>query len=506
MATVSEVKMHEHILVRNDALRFIIGIAFSALSGIMLLLAFPPYGYWMLAWIGFVPGIFAQHRLFSLKWSSLGPAITILFWLGPFLARLFGTEYGPVFTYLGVIIALLVFFVQTERKFHELTHYRWFVLQGVINWVGFELIRATFIPLIATTAFIGYTQATQSWLIQPVSIFSIYGLNLMVMLVNYTLALGIMAYFDSRWHPKGVIPVHMRSSRHWLAITGTLLVVWVGLSLFILSRTPQDSPVVRVAVLQPNFPQPAFLDEQNTSEMRLERISEQAREAAEQGAQILYTPEMIFNFDPQVEYTEELRTLTKETGAFMFITYTVVKEGQDFRNEAVLLSPTGDFSLIYGKNHAFGEPLTPVRGIYPVFDTPLGQLATMICHDGNYTDVARKLARNGAQLTAAPIREFGRFGEQYWTNVLFRAVENHTAMVVAGVANVSAIINPDGKLVALELDPDGAQVTLVGDVNLGTSDAFYSSVGDWVGWLVLVGLVVMMIFQVATGRRAKKAS
>jgi hypothetical protein len=72
-----------------------------------------------------------------------------------------------------------------------------------------------------------------------------------------------------------------------------------------------DSPEVRVALQQPNFPQPAFLDGQNTFEMR---------------------------------------TLTKETGAYMFITHTVAKEGQDFRNEAVLLSPTGDFSLIYGDN------------------------------------------------------------------------------------------------------------------------------------------------------------
>ena len=69
-----------------------------------------------------------------------------------------------------------------------------------------------------------------------------------------------------------------------------------------------------------------------------------------------------------------------------------------------------------------------------MFYTPLGRLATMICHDGNYTDVTRKLERNGAQLTTAPIREFGHFGEQYWTNILLRAVENHTAMVVFQIA------------------------------------------------------------------------
>jgi predicted amidohydrolase len=58
----------------------------------------------------------------------------------------------------------------------------------------------------------------------------------------------------------------------------------------------------------------------------------------------------------------------------------------------------------------------------------------MICHDINYTDVARTLTRNGAQLIAAPIREFGGVGEQLWTNSVFRAVENRVAIVFTGVA------------------------------------------------------------------------
>jgi len=41
-------------------------------------------------------------------------------------------------------------------------------------FVGFEMVRATFIPLVGTSAFVGYTQATQAWVIQPVSIFSVY--------------------------------------------------------------------------------------------------------------------------------------------------------------------------------------------------------------------------------------------------------------------------------------------------------------------------------------------
>ena len=152
-------------LDRSVALRMGLGVGLSALSGVLLLLAFPPYGVWPLVWVAFVPYVFAQHRVLPRKWSSLAPATAMLLWLGPFLSRMFGPENGPFFQFLGVFIAILVFFMQKELRFHELTGYRWFILQGVFNWVGFEMIRATVIPLIATSAFIGYTQARQAWLI-----------------------------------------------------------------------------------------------------------------------------------------------------------------------------------------------------------------------------------------------------------------------------------------------------------------------------------------------------
>ena len=101
----------------------------------MLLLSFPPYGIWWLAWFAFVPGIFAQYRLFPRKHSSLASAIYMLVWLGPYMARLFGTEFGPFFTYLGVLIAILAYFMTTERAFIERTRYRWMIIAGR-RWMG----------------------------------------------------------------------------------------------------------------------------------------------------------------------------------------------------------------------------------------------------------------------------------------------------------------------------------------------------------------------------------
>lgn len=507
MATISKTQMQGMAITRTNMLRIGLGVALSALSGVMLLLAFPPYGLWPLAWFALLPGLLAQYRLMPAKWTSLAATIYSGLWLGPFLARLFGSGYGPFFQYLGIWIAILNFFLVKDRRFHELTKYRWFILQGLINWVGFEMIRATFIPVIATSAFIGYTQATQPWLIQPVSIFSVYGLNLVIILFNYALAQGAMAWLDRKWTADDIVPVDAGSTRRWLAGAAVVLAVWVGLSLVILNSFP-SMPKLRVASVRPNFPLPAHLDEVNTSQIRFDRFVEQAREAAAQGAQVIYTPEMMFNFDPQVEYTEQFRALARETGAYIFITYSVSREGQDWRNESVMLSPEGEFSQVYGKYHTWmiGEPPTLSAGEFPVYDTPLGRLAAMICHDANYTDVARKLAANGAQIITAPYREFGGFGEQAWTNALFRAVENRVAVVVSGVATVSAIVNPDGSIVALDTDIDGSRATLVGDVSLGADNAPYTSLGDVLGWAALVGYVFFMFYPSVVERRARKAA
>lgn len=505
ITAISLTQKKDSVASQTTSARFVLGIVLSALGGVMLLLSFPPYGLWFLAWVGFVPFLFAQYRLMPFKWSSLAVALANLLWLGPFLAALFGTEIGFFFTYLGVWIAVLNLLIAKDRHFQEITGYRWLVPFGVFSFVGFEMVRATFIPLVATSAFIGYTQAKQAWLIQPVSVFSVYALDLLIMLVNYSVALAAIAWFDKRWKSTEIAPVGGRMARQWLGIAGVALVAWIGLSVIMFDRAA-DQPKVRVAALRPNFPLPAFQDEVNTSQIRFDTFAAQAREAAAQGAKILYTPEMMFNFDPQQEFTDEFRAVAKRTGAYVFITYTVVQEGVPWRNEAVLLTPQGEFLEVYGKNHAFGEPPTAMNGIFPVYDTPFGRVATLICHDANYTDVMRKLTANGAQITAAPIHEFGGFGEQYWTNALFRAVENRTAVVVSGVAHVSAIINPDGSIVALDTDADGSRVTLIGEVTLGSGPTPYTSLGDILGWFALAGWVAFMVFQSVTERRAKKAA
>ena len=504
MSTISEVQPHQAVVPKATALRFAVGIVLSVLSGVMLLLAFPPYNIWPLIWVGFVPHLIAQYRLMPPRHARWAPAIAMGVWLWPLLARVFAG--GPWYlVHMGLIIGVISLLIHTERTFHERTRYRWFVLEGAGTWVGFEMIRS-FIPGLGSTGFVAYTQASQAWLIQPVSIFSIYGLSLIITLANFALAQAGLMLFDRKWSTDDAVPVDPRSSKRWVAGVGMGLAAWIGLSLIILGSAPQNAPTVRVAALQPGFPEPAHIDTSTPQELRVQTLLALGREAASQGAKVLFTPELGMAIDPQVQYTQEFKTLTAETGAYAFLTYGFDTQA-GFRNESVLLTPAGQFLRVYGKIHPGpDEPKAIYSDVYPVYETPLGRLATVICMDAGFTDVTRRLAQLGAQLIAIPTRETQGISELTWTHHVFRAIETRTAIVKTDVAWGSTIIDPYGRILNMKLVPEPTRLTLVGDVPLGSGDAPVVLLGDWLGWITLAGFVFFMVLPSVTARRAKKAA
>jgi apolipoprotein N-acyltransferase len=483
------------------------GLALAALSAGMLTLAFPPHNLWPLIGVAFVPMLLAQYRVMPRRWSSLAPAVAIGGWMGLFFTQVFGLGGGGAWYMRSLPLLIGGFTLLTEqgnRPLHERTGYRWFVLHGVVGWVGFEMIRG-FIPFMGTWAFVGHPLWNQPWLIQPISIFGIYGLDLLIMLLNFVLAQVAFVLFDRKWRWDDAPAVDSRANKRWLGGICIALVVWTGLSLGLFFSAPDAAPTVRVAAVQPGITWPAHIDQDTPPEVRLQTLAAQTREAAQRGAQIVVWPELGVGFDPQAEHTTELRALAAETETYLVIGYGLETE-QGFRNEATVLTPSGEFLGIYGKAHptAFGgEPRGINAGTYPVYDTPLGVLATMICYDIDFTDVSRIMAGQGAQLIAAPSHDGPTIAEKHYTHLVFRAIENRVAMVKSDAAWDSAIVDPYGRIREWTVTPEGSQATLVADVPLGTADSLYVKLGDWVGWLCLAGFAFFIVFTPVIKRRAQ---
>jgi predicted amidohydrolase len=126
----------------------------------------------------------------------------------------------------------------------------------------------------------------------------------------------------------------------------------------------------------------------------------------------------------------------------------VERDGRLIYNVAVLIGPDGN---VIGKYRKVTLPRGEVEwGVqpgheYPVFPTKFGKVGMMICYDGFYPEVARRLTMNGAEVIAFPVAG---------CNPLLagaRACENHVYVVSSTYTDtnsgwmLSAVFGHDGK-------------------------------------------------------------
>jgi apolipoprotein N-acyltransferase len=173
---------------------------------------------------------------------------------------------------------------------------------------------------------------------------------------------------------------------------------------------------------------------------------------------------MAIDWDPQVERTSELRELASESGAYLAIAYFVRTSEHSLRNEATVISPQDEFLEIYGKDHPvrFNGELDTSLGIYPVYDTPLGRLATIICYDMDFTDTSRKMAQAGAQVIAAPSLDAPAIATRHYAHLVFQAIENRVSLIKSDSSGSdSAIIDLYRRILEKAVTPTGGEAVLV---------------------------------------------
>ena len=486
----------------KNSTRIFWGVSLGLLSALLYIFAFQPYSIWPLAFVVYVPMLVAEQRILPSRWSGLGRGVGIGVFLIVFLTALFGVNQvtGIFVGVAGVIALISVLTAPKLRAFHERTGFRWFILQGAVEATGIEMIRS-FIPPIRTHAFFAQTMYAQPWMLQGISVFSIYGLTLVIILVNFAVTMGVLLAFDHKLRFDGQPEFNRRLGFQWMTAVAALFVLWAAFGAVTLAGAPDDATTVRVAAIQHGFPRPGHMDPDTQLE-RLAVLSEQTRLAVGQGARFIVWPEISLGFDPQVEHTAELQALAKETNAYILMGYGVVAPDDQWRNEAIMLTPSGEFSSVYGKNYPSepGEPRIATAGVYPVWETEIGSLGTIICNDVNFTATTRSLAKNGAKLVAIPTFETGApgLGWEDRTQTVLRAVENRIAIVKAEAAGISMIVDPYGRIVAQTELPAGVANALVADVPLGAGGTPYTRLSDWMGW---VGLVGMVGFSMVTNRK-----
>jgi apolipoprotein N-acyltransferase len=451
--------------------RVALGLTLSALSAVLATLSFGPYHLSWLIFVAFVPMVVAQHVLLPARWSGAALAVGIGGYVTGYMYDLVDPSFARWMWLIPLALAVpLLLGGRVDRALHEATAYRWFVIATPLGWTAIDFVRGG-LPMVATRASPAYAVYDAPSLLQPVSITGIAGLNLLILAVNWTLAGAVIDRLD--W-ARSLGPTLPRRTRGW-PVLAAALVVWAATSLALLD---DPGPRVRVAAIQPGTAS------RDAEELR--RNVEQTRRAAADGAELIVWREKALRFDPTERHTTELRALAREIGAYIAIGYGIdTPDGQ--RNEATVIAPDGSFLGAYGKQHPalmFDDDRTSIsRGDFPVYDTAIGRLATIICYDLDFTDTAREMARRGAQLLAVPSWDPQGDATKHYPLLVFRAIENRLTMVKAETMYDSAIIDPYGRILDRVVSPHGSRATLVADVPLGSGKSAFVTLGNSFGWL-----------------------
>ena len=220
------------------------------------------------------------------------------------------------------------------------------------------------------------------------------------------------------------------------------------------------------------------------------------RQAADQGAELIVTPEatnilqrnrpLLFeqlttvDKDPVVQ---GLAALAAELKVRLLIGSALVKreDGEGYANRSVLVGPDGKIEATYDKIHMFDVDLpTGERhresSVYRpgeravVVDEPFGRLGLSICYDMRFGELYRRLAEAGAAVIALPSAFTRPTGEAHWDILIrARAIETGAYVLAAaqggfhedgrGTWGRSMIVGPWGEVLArLDHDEPGVAV------------------------------------------------
>ena len=128
----------------------------------------------------------------------------------------------------------------------------------------------------------------------------------------------------------------------------------------------------------------------------------------------------------------------------LFPTYEKGPQNPVIYNSAVLINPDGNVSGVYRKTHPFpteriegGGWTTPGVNL-PVFDTGFVRLGVTICYEGDFPELSRILAINGAELILRPSALLRSYEIWDLTNRA-RAYDNHVYFAGVNIVGADAV-------------------------------------------------------------------
>lgn len=483
-------------------------VILSMASGLVLGLALPTPGLWVLSWVGLVP-LFVALRNASMPRAALCGLLAgvvyyaiILRWL-----ILFGT-----LPWLVLVAYQAMYFALFAALYVRLSPQR-------IGWLGLAAVPAAWVALLflrtlGPYGFIwgsfAHTQANLLPIVQIASITGPWGIDFIVCFVS--LALGIAITDRTR-------------SRTSLIVAASLVLGMLAFGVISLRVPASTADGRRVAILQGNMindfrPIPHFL------RRSYERYAAMTVQAAKSDPGIILWPETALptNFiSPGI--ADYLSNLAKVSHSFLLIGgYDLSDSAGGSYNSLFVFDRSGKNAGCYHKVQLvpFGE-FVPLRdrlpflkdyGVRPedvlassshaLLDSPIGKIGVSICFESTFPQIARTETRDGAEVLCVVSNDAWLqrtpATQQHLMMARLRAVENRRFLLRAASTGISAVIDPHGRIrreVGLF-----RQGTIIDKVVPSRHLSPYTRLGDWLAYLCIAIAAACLLIPIPASKKS----
>lgn len=321
----------------------------------------------------------------------------------------------------------------------------------------------------------------------------------------------------------------LRPPRRTVAAGAALAVGLVALALVV--PTPTDGPSVRVAIVQGNVPRSgldAFSQRAEVLRNHVQathELAEQVRAGVRPQPDIVIWPENASDLDPYAnpKAFALIDGAVKDIGVPVLVGALVTNDQGTVDNSGIVWDPATGPGARYVKQHPvpFGEYI-PLRGLLSkitdkvdlvprdfragtqtgVLQVGPVLLGDVICFEVAYDGIVRETVAEGAQVVVVQTNNasFGRSAQtdQQLAMGRLRAVEHGRAVLVAATTGISAVIMPDGEILA-QTDKFEREV-LIEQVPMRTDLTLATRVGAWPELILSVLAIAGIGLAVRRGR------
>lgn len=496
------------------------------LSVALQTLALPPLSLVVFHPIAFVPALFVLPRYrgwraFFLGWTFGFLLEVVTFWsLVPTLQAFVGIPLLialAIQTLFGLVFGLhLGFFALCLGPLRRVAG-AWWPLAWAASFTALEFLN----PLLFTY-YQGSLWFRQSWVFLLVSLTGQAGVSYLVLLWNM-----LFLVLLERWRARRQIDgggedlLLSRAALRRTAIVALSMllfaVLWSLVRLQVVTRSEQDAPTTRIALIQANQSVDRHFD-MSAAEIVNEHVALSREVLRDHGPiDVFIWPEGAITGTPSSESNRPMLALVEESGAELWTGASRTSKGEGGKktqyNSAYRLYKAGEPDKRYDKNILlpFGEYM-PLEGLFPflgkvpgvgrykpgegvvVYDAPKARFIFLICYEAVRSAYVRQGARQDINLLVN-ISYDGWFGKtfaphQHLMMSALQAAQYGVPMARSATTGVSAFVDARGRI--LEQTELFTRDALVRDLKIHRVGSPYTLLGDWFAWgCVLVTLALL---------------